>query len=147
MKTSIKLKIYSGFLSLAALFVVNAIFTIFILYRSKVLADHIRDVVDPSLRKLDDFHDILMQSKMYATNWVFLRYSQEDKDSLVSLHNGGYNGIKSDLQKLSLKWRGNENRQKLASIFSGFEDLLVVEKRIMNCLQSFPDYDDPVKKF
>ena len=34
----------------------------------------------------------------------------------------------------------------LNKIYVGFEQLLVIEKKIMASLQKFEDYDDPVKK-
>jgi signal transduction histidine kinase len=146
MKNSIKLRIYISFLSLGSLFIVNAILTVFILNSSKTLADHMRNVVDPSLKKLDDFRDMLVQSKMYSTNWVFLRYSEKDKQTLQYIHNKGYNELKLQLQQLSAQWQSKENRDSLHQLFKGFEKLLRQEKDIMNSLQRFSDYDDPVLK-
>lgn len=110
------------------------------------MADHVREVVDPSLKKLDDFHDILMQSKMYSTNWVFLRYSEKDKEELRLIHTNGYYDLKSQLQQLSAKWQVKEHKDSLQELFKGFETLLGEEKQIMRSLQKFSDYDDPVLK-
>lgn len=146
MKNSIKVRIYGSFLSLGFLFLINAVLTIFILYQSKKMADHLRDVVDPSLKQLDDFHDVLLQSKMYATNWVFLRFNQKDKDALKQIHELRYPHVKENLQRLSSQWKGDENRDSLQSLFKSFERLLAAEKRIMVTLVTFTDYDDPVTK-
>jgi signal transduction histidine kinase len=146
MKNSIKLRIYISFLSLGSLFIINAIFTVFILNESKQLTDHMRNVVDPSLKKLDDLRDMLMQSKMYSTNWVFLRYSEKDKEALKQIHTKGYNDLKIQLHQLSAQWQSKENRDSLQHLFKGFENLLLQEKEIMSSLQKFSDYDDPVLK-
>jgi signal transduction histidine kinase len=146
MKNSIKLRIYVSFLLFGFLFMINAIFTVYILYKTKKMANHVREVVDPSLKKLDDFHDMLMQSKMYSTNWVFLRYSEKDKEALRLMHAKDYYDFKSQLQHLSAQWQTKENSDSLEQLFKGFENLLADEKQIMNSLQKFSDYDDPVLK-
>src|SRR5436305_787618 len=110
MKTSIKLRIYLSYLLLGLLFVINGIGTVVILYKNRELADHIRTVIDPSMKALDDFHDIVLQSKMYSTNWVFLRSSQSDKDSLLRIHNVRYVQTKTELTRLSQKWRRQSDR-------------------------------------
>lgn len=110
------------------------------------MADHVRGIVEPSLGKLDDFHDMLMQSKMYSTNWVFLRYSEKDKEALRYVHDKGYHNLKLQLQNLSAHWQSKQNRDSLQQLFRGFENLLSEEKQIMQSLQKFSDYDDPVLK-
>jgi signal transduction histidine kinase len=145
-KSSIKLRIYASFLLLGFLFVTNAFFTVFILNKSERMTDHMKQVVDPSLKKLDDFHDMLLQSKMLSTNWVFLRYSEKDKVALSYIHTNGYANLKSQLQRLSFQWKSKQNRDSLRQLFKGFESLMAEEKQIMNALQKFSDYDDPVLK-
>jgi PAS domain S-box-containing protein len=147
MKASIKLRIDLSFLLLGSLFVINGVFTVITLYKNRELADHIRTVVDPSLKALDDFHDIVLQSKMYSTNWVFLRASQSDKDSLLKIHTIKYKQTKSELTALSQKWKNTVGRDSLRIVFTQFETILSIEKTIMNSLQKFEDYDDPVLKF
>jgi signal transduction histidine kinase len=145
-KNSIQLRIYASFLSLGFLFVVNAIFTVFLLNESGRMTENMKQVVDPSLKNLDDFHDILMRSKMFSTNWVFLRYSEKDKVELRQIHSSGYSNLKSELHRLSSQWKSKENRDSLQQLFKGFESLMADEKQIMNSLQKFSDYDDPVLK-
>jgi signal transduction histidine kinase len=146
MNKSIKLRIYVSFLLLVSVFVLNAGFTIITLHKNKKLIDHISTVVDPTLKALDDFHDMTIQSKMYSTNWVFLRASKDDKDSLLKIHSTTYSRIKTDLMQLSPKWKNKANKDSLQSLFKGFENILVVEKKIISSLQKFTDYDDPVLK-
>lgn len=103
-------------------------------------------VVDPSLKKLDDFHDLLLQSEMYSTNWVFLRSNENDKKALKNIHTSGYPNLRWELQKLLLQWENKDNRDSLQELFKGFESLILEERKIMNSLQKFSDYDDPVLK-
>ncbi|MEP7106859.1 MAG: PAS domain S-box protein [Ferruginibacter sp.] len=146
MNISIKNRIYWSFLILVLLFVVNGIVSIITLNYNKRLTDQVSEVINPSLHSLEDFKELLIKSKMYTTNWVFLRSNQEDKDALVRLHYIDYPRLKVKLDLLSGKWSNQYMRDSLNHIFTGFEQLMAVEKMIMLSLQTFDDYDDPVAK-
>src|SRR5450432_3521399 len=103
MNISIKKRIYVSFSLLVFLFVINGIATIVTLTRNRKLSENISLVIDPSLQAMEDFEDILVHSKMYATNWVFLRSSQEDHEALRKLHAKDYPEIKFKLDGLFLK--------------------------------------------
>jgi hypothetical protein len=83
---NIRKRIYWSFAILVLLFVVNGIITIKTINAGKNLSEHLSKVVDPSLQALDDFNRMMIESKMYTTNWVFLRYNQEDKYLLKKIH-------------------------------------------------------------
>src|SRR6185295_1944746 len=91
---TIKKRIYWSFLLLVSLFVVNGVITIIILNINKKSSATLSKVIDPSLQAMDDLKKMMLESKMYATNWVFLRYKQEDKESLKKLHNSDYQELK-----------------------------------------------------
>jgi len=146
MNLSIKNKIYCSFFLLVFLFVANGIASIITLNNSRKLSKNISRITDPSLEGIENFEDMLIDSKMYTTNWVFLRSSQEDKDALKKLHASDYPRLKRRLNLLSSKWDDKTSEDSLSKIFIGFEQLLVFEKEIMASLQKFNDYDDPVKK-
>src|SRR5579863_3612735 len=90
MTFSIKRKIHASFALFVALFVLNGLITIIILNDNKRSAERLSGVIDPSLQGMDDFKKVMLESKMYITNWVFLRYSQDDKDHLVKLQATDY---------------------------------------------------------
>ncbi|HJU45280.1 MAG TPA: response regulator [Chitinophagaceae bacterium] len=143
---SIKQRIYYSFLLLVALFVIKAIITTITLNKNKNLSAHISKVVDPSLQSLEDFKKMMIESKMYTTNWVFLRSKQEDKDLLEKIHNSDYQALKSRINLYASQWMKKNLVDSLNNIFAGFEQLLSVEKEIMFSLRTFKDYDDPVIK-
>gem|GEM_PF-3206717 len=146
MTIRIKNKIYLSFFLLVLLFVINGIFSIITLNHNKKLAEHISAITDPSLEAVESFQDLLVESKMYTTNWVFLRSSQEDKNSLIKLQNDDYPKLKQRLNQLSSKWDSKFSADSLTEIYTSFEQLLVHERKIMSLLQKFEDYDDPVAK-
>jgi signal transduction histidine kinase/DNA-binding response OmpR family regulator len=146
MSLSIKRRIYLSFSVLVSLFVINGAASIITLNRNKVLAQHISTELDPYLQELDDFRDMLVASKMYTTNWVFLRSNQNDKEALKKLHNEDYPKLKAKLN-LSLAVLDDKSMPTdLKNIYTGFEQLLLIEKKTMVSLGKFEDYDDPVAK-
>lgn len=146
MNLSIRQRIHWSFSLLVGLFVVNGIITIITLNSNKKLSSRLSHVVEPSLHSLDEFRKMMLESKMYSTNWVFLRYKQEDKDMLVKLHDMDYAKLKTKLAGYVVKWADKSNIDSLQKIFTGFEKLLAIEKSIMHSLRTFKDYDDPVIK-
>src|SRR3954470_5443450 len=143
---SIRQRIVWSFSILLFLFVVNGVITISTLNSNKDLSNHLSKVVDPSLQTMDDFKKILLESKMYTTNWVFLRSKQEDKESLRKLHSTDYPELKTRLNGYAEQWNDKSISADLAQLYSGFDSLLVIEKQIMSSLNKFEDYDDPVSK-
>ena len=128
------------------LFVINGIITINTLNNNKKLSLRLSNVIDPSLQAVDDFREMLVESKMYTTNWVFLRFRQDDKDLLIKLHNQGYNELKARINTYSSQWQNKNEVDSLNKVYSGFESLMGIEKDIMASLQKFENYDDPVTK-
>jgi signal transduction histidine kinase/DNA-binding response OmpR family regulator len=146
MKFSIKRRIHLSFALLVSLFVINGVIAIVTLNQIKNQSIRLSNVVDPSLHALDDFNKMLIESKMYTTNWVFLRSKQEDKDLLKKMHDSGYHALKARLLSFTPKWREKPNVDRIRNIFTGFEELMVIEKEIMGSLKEFANYDDLVTK-
>jgi signal transduction histidine kinase/ActR/RegA family two-component response regulator len=148
MNLSIRRKIYLSFALLVSLFMVNAVVTITTLSRHNRLAEHYSNVIDPSLQSLYALRRMVSESKMYMTSWVFLR-SNQDKDSLLEIHRKRYAALKADLTRYSLLWdedqgrKGAQGRDSLRIVFTSFEQLLSVEKKVMASLKQVGDYDDP----
>ena len=122
MNFSIKRRIYWSFFLLVLLFLMNGIVTFITLLKNQKLSGHIYGVIDPSLRVIDDFHKMLIGSKMYCTNWVFLRAGQSDKDALLALQNVDYPVLKRKLNACASKWEHKkELTDSLQKVFIGFE--------------------------
>ena len=97
---SIRKRIYWSFFILVLLFVVNAIASLIVLNDSRKLSENVSTVINPSLQTLEDFKDLLIASKMYTTNWVFLRWNEDDKDALRQLHKIDYPRLKVKLKPI-----------------------------------------------
>jgi PAS domain S-box-containing protein len=110
------------------------------------MSDHLSEVTSPSIQTLDDFKKMMVRSQMYSTNWVFLRSEKADKDSLVSIHQRSYSELRSLLSNYAAQWTDGNWKDSVLQVYKGFEELMGIEKKIMGSLQSFTDYDDPMKK-
>lgn len=146
MTISIKQRIYLSFLVLVFLFVISGVITNITLRNNKQLSEYLSKTVDPSLKALDDFKTMLLESKMYTTNWVFLRYKEGDKRQLKKLHNWDYAALKSRINSYSNPQTNKAWVDSMQKVFRNFEELMEIEKQIMLSLQAFTDYDDPVVK-
>ena len=146
MTVSIKKRIYGSFALFVALFVMNGAITVVTLNSNKRSAERLSQVIDPSLQAMEDFKKMLLESKMYITNWVFLRYSQDDKDHLKKLHASDYAELKTRIDACAGQWKSVDWVDSLHKIYTGFNRLLFIERNIMSSLKEFRDYDDPVIK-
>jgi signal transduction histidine kinase/DNA-binding response OmpR family regulator len=146
MRLSIKKRIAYSFWFLGCVFLINGAFTIFVLLQNHRMSERISNVVLPSMQGIDELNSMLLKSKMYTTNWVFLRSSQEDKELLKNIHDREYYTLKKKLTAYTGKWAQSNITDSLQQVYTRFEKLLVTEKEIMRSLQKFEDYDDPVIK-
>jgi signal transduction histidine kinase/CheY-like chemotaxis protein len=146
MKLSIKRRIALSFYLMGFLFVANGIITIVTLRHNHQLSKRISAVVLPSMEGIDDFNKMVLESKMYTTNWVFLRTNKEDRVLLRKIHDSGYHDLKIRLTTYTEAWAQKRITDSLQHVFARYEQLLVIEKEIMNSLQQFTDYDNPVAK-
>lgn len=143
---TIRKRIYRSFSLLVTLFVLNGAITVITLYNNKKASSDLSEVIDPSLQALDDFKKMMLESKMYTTNWVFLRYKQEDKDLLKKIHYPEYHELKTRIDGYAGLWQNIVWVDSLNKLYTGFEQLLRIERSIMGSLSEFKDYDDPVTK-
>lgn len=144
---TIKRRIYWSFAVLVSLFVINGIITFITLHNNKKSSACLSQVIDPSLQSLDDFETMMVESKMYTTNWVFLRYKQKDKNLLKKLHSVEYAKLRSRINNYAQFWPNKNWADSLNKVYAGFEEVLVTEKAIMGSLKIFDDYDDAVTRF
>lgn len=143
---SIRNRIYFSFFLLVFLFVLNGIVSLSTLNKNKKLSENISTVIDPTLQSLEDFEDLLVDSKMYTTNWVFLRSNQKDKKALIALHHADYPKLRLALNALTSKLDDKNAVESINKIYIGLDQLLVIEVKIMASLQKFEDYDDAMTK-
>jgi PAS domain S-box-containing protein len=146
MNISIRNKIYLSFFLLVLLFIINGTASIFTLKNNRKLAENISKVINPTLESTGNFEDLVTQSKIYTTNWVFLRSDQDDKDALKYMQDSDYPRVKSELNAQLMKLDDEQLTDSIHKLFNSFEELITIEKKMMASLNTFEDYNDPVKK-
>lgn len=146
MKLSIKQRIAFSFWILGGLFIINSVITIVTTIKNQRLSERFSNIVLPTMQGIDELNTVLLESKMYTTNWVFLRANLEDKELLKKIHGWEYNAVKKKLTAYANAWAQKSVTDSLQHVYTRFEQLLVTEKEIMGSLQQFEDYDDPVIK-
>lgn len=137
----IRQKVIAGFSIIILLFIANAIVSIIVLNKNRKLTREISQVVDPSIEAIDELNLLINKSKMFSTNWVFMKTNDADKEALKKLLTKEYPDLKKDLLKLTLHWDTTQSKE-IKAILADFESLINAEKEIMSLLVKFEDYED-----
>lgn len=145
MRISIRHRIYLAALVLASLFIINRIVAFTILYKTRKAAANIVAVIDPSLKRLNEFQNVVVQSKLNSASWIFLQNDQNDKNSLLKNHEQ-YKFLKDTLLHLSQNWEIKKDVDDLRIAFSKFEKLISGQKETIALLKQPSDYADAEKK-
>jgi PAS domain S-box-containing protein len=144
---TIRRKIIWGFLTLIIIFAANAAYVVYTLFESNERLRQSQMVITPISDAVRDFTDVVTNSKMYTTNWVYLQTNEADKASLKAIHDHEYLEVKNRILEYADQIEYGEDVSKPDSIFLEFEQLMEVEYNIMQELARFEDYEDPIKKF
>lgn len=136
-------KIWAGFGLLIFLTMVNFVLTFRTLHKSRTINDDINLVYNPSVEYIDKLHLLIVNSKMYICNWVFVQSGRKnpDKLQLIKIIRGDYPKLRRDIEHISHFWNANE-RNKINKLFGEMEQLFALHKTIMDKLVTFENYDD-----
>lgn len=140
-------KITLAFILVVFIVIANVVFNFYIIKRNKANVAVMTEVINPYIESLEEFNLVVTESKMYATNWVYLQNSIGDKKSLDSLHKLHYPQLKKKLEGLAMKLQKQADLDSLNDVFKKFHHLITIEKQIMGILKTFDDYENPAKKF
>jgi len=140
-------KVSIGFLFVGVIVLLNVLVSYLILQENSSTIGRMTEVVNPYMEKMEEFNLLVTESKMFATNWVYLQNSLDDKKSLEELHSTKYPVLKKQINDFLVLLNKKSDKDSMEAIFSKFEELLVVEQKIMKSLVTFDDYENPKKKF
>ncbi|MEY5048006.1 MAG: Nitrate/nitrite sensor protein NarX [Bacteroidota bacterium] len=137
-------KIWTGFGLLIFLTMVNFVLTFRTLHKSRTINDDINLVYNPSVEYIDKLHLLIVNSKMYICNWVFVQSGRKnpDKLQLIKIIRGDFPKLRRDIEHISHFWNANE-RNKINKLFVEMEELFALHKTIMDKLVTFENYEDP----
>lgn len=146
MKLKIGNKIFGGFLILIVLFVFNAAVIFITGNNIDQVVKKSSDTIRPSKEAISDFKLLVTQSKMLIINWVYVQSNVDDKEALKILHSQDYPALKDRIAKLETSWKNDSQRVLMDTLRARFEQLLTIEKEIMEQLVTFENYEDPLTK-
>lgn len=147
LRFTIRRKIIWGFFALIIIFGANAVYIVYTLFKGNNNIRQSQTVITPITDAVRDFTNIVTNSKMYTTNWVYLQTNDDDKNSLRAIHDHEYLEVKNRILQYSNHIEYSEEVARPDSIFIKFEELMEIERSIMLELSKFEDYEDPIKKF
>ena len=140
-------KVTLAFASVILIVLFNAVFNFYLIQKNKTTIAEMTEVINPYIESLDEFNVVVTESKMYATNWVYLQNSIEDKKALDSLQKFRYPQLQKKLETFTQKLNKQADKDSLQAVFKKFDGLIAVEKDVMKTLVNFDDYENPQKKF
>ncbi|HXB39089.1 MAG TPA: SpoIIE family protein phosphatase [Bacteroidia bacterium] len=140
-------KVTFAFVLVIIIVLVNVIFNYYIIQKNKATIAQMTEVINPYIASLEELNLVVTESKMYATNWVYLQNSVDDKKNLDSLHKFHHPQLKKKLDSFFEKLDKQSDRDSLQTVFAKFDKLIAVEKEIMQTLVGFDDYENAQKKF
>lgn len=141
-------KIIGGFSILVIIFIFNGALSLFTLSKSDSIIQESAQVINPSREALNDLNLMIINSKMYITNWVFLPSNTADKEALKRLHETEFPQLEKKIKTAMKSWKDKDQVAKMDSILKTFNALLKLEKtEIMQQLVTFENYEDISIKF
>jgi methyl-accepting chemotaxis protein len=143
---TIRQKIIWGFAILISVFCGLASYSIYTSYKGNQTILYSQEVINPSKDAVKDFILLVTRSKMLISNWVYLPDNQEDKEALIAIHNYEYIEVKNRLLDHTSDIEIWSELVGVDSICQGFEEILGIEREIMNNLDAAADYEDIAKK-
>ncbi|OIP00872.1 MAG: hypothetical protein AUJ98_06230 [Bacteroidetes bacterium CG2_30_33_31] len=140
-------KLVIGFFVVLSITLFSAIFSSITINENSKINRHISNDIYPFMDKLGEFEQIVLNSKMLSTNWVYLQYNTEDKEELKKLINEDYPRIKQEILASYIAAGRIEERDTLKLIFNKMDNLLAEESELIKTLITFADYENAEKLF
>ncbi len=142
-KLNIAQKLFAGFGLILIAIIFNGVSTYVTLHNSRDLSEEITGIYNPSEQKLQQFRDMVNNSKSLIKSWVFVdrQPGTSDKQRLETLIKEDYPSLVNDLKSLTPKW-SQEYQENFAQIVHKTDSLFEKQKYVMSSLNSFEAYDD-----
>ena len=137
LRFTIRGKIIWGFLTLILVFTANATYVVYTLFQGNQRLAQSQMVITPISDAVRDFTNLVKDSKMYTTNWVYLQTNEDDKNSLKAIHDHEYVEVKNRILQYADQIEFSAEVIKPDSIFLEFDELLAIQKDITLQLARF----------
>jgi methyl-accepting chemotaxis protein len=151
-KLNIAQKLLVGFGVILFVIIINGVWTYVTLSNSKKLNKTLTEIYSPSSSSLHNLSQQITQSKMLIKNWVFIdkQSGTPDKVRLSELQDKDYPLLKEKITGFYENWKETGHEDDITNtetIFKNIDSLFVIQKHIMESLNSFEAYEDAMVLF
>lgn len=145
MKFTIGRKLSFGFSILIVFFLLSIAASYIITQRIKNINEQNSSVYVPAMRELMDLNNTIVISQKLIADWVFIQSfdNAQNKTDLRTLINEDYPEKKAELLQMSANF-SKEDQDTLRLILEKIDDLFVSYDYVMQGINSFDSYDDPM---
>ncbi|MBN2756808.1 MAG: HAMP domain-containing protein [Bacteroidales bacterium] len=146
MKLSIFKKLTLGFGITLLIVMIFGIMIFFRLQENKKISQEIINIYSPSKTLIDEYYNLVDNSKMLIKSWVLIDKISDtkDKDRLKKLHNSIFPALIEKIEPISKKW-SNDDKKLFEEITIQVRDtLFVMHKEVMESLSDLESYDDAI---
>jgi len=146
MKLGLSQLIFLSFSVLIILSVINTNVIVLNLNRSSKVEAEITEVIDPSLKAIDEFNLLMNRSKMLSNIWVFYSDREIDKTALKNLQTKEYPAVRATLKDLTEHWEDKAMADSMNIILNEFEKMIQLEREVMRLLHAGVSYENREEK-
>ncbi len=149
MKLSIAKKLSLGFGVTVVIVLIFGIVIFTRLQSNKEISRKIINTYSPSKTVIDEYFNLIDNSKMLIKSWVFIDKISDtpDKIRLRNLHDSIFPALIKKIAPLSQQW-SDKNKKLFNEISIQVKDTLFgMHKEVMESLSDLEDYDDPMVVF
>ncbi len=144
---SINKKIRGSFLILITIIMGTGIFSVLTLVSAMSSLNRISEEVNPVIEDMTAFRNLIQNSRTYATNWVYVSSYETDKEKLRSIHASEYATLKEKVSNIADQMSEGEDKTLLTDLIIKSDELMQVQKSLMESLKTFENYEDPLLRF
>jgi len=147
-KMTIGRRIGFGFAIIVLFFLIINFFSLSVVNESQRVNRHNSEIYVPSMSLLMEFNNMIINSEKLIANWIFVQSADDtrDKNQLREINNTEYPELRRQIEEVAVNWE-EEQQEKLNEIFKLVDDLFLTHKFVMDELDDFASYDDPMVVF
>lgn len=142
---TIKKRIGISVATLLVAFTLTMLLLFFYIFKFKSALEENTNIARPSLLAITELNGYVVNTKNLTKSWQRAEMENHpDKILLKEIHKKKYPEFSKYLHELSRNWKSKKDKATLDTIFSDFEKVRAFQLDIMQSLNTFESYSDPM---
>ena len=137
---SVGKKIAAGYVVVILIASISGFYGVITLRQSRQIDNKITEVYIPISNKMEQFDNLVSDSRTFINNWVYLP-NQSEKNELKVIQEETYPAIANELIALLDQWEGDD-LDSVQILLDTYANSLEPQREIMSALSSFEQYDN-----